>query len=153
MNSYDDNKDILDDENFECPFCRQRPPQLNFPFITPGQIGPGFGPPVSPGFGAPAGPPSGPPPVKTPAKPDKGKVGLYAVDPGAIRPCRYQFVYIWLDNGRSFWAWLTFVGPRSAAGYRWTGNRWRYFGIDLRRIDSFQCFKIEPGYRQVLFIV
>jgi hypothetical protein len=25
------------------------------------------------------------------------------------------------------------------AGYRWTGYTWRYVGIDLRRIDFFEC--------------
>ena len=60
-----------------------------------------------------------------------------AIDAGAIKPCKYMYVYIWLENGTSFWAWLTYVGKRSVAGYKWNGNRWVYFGTDLRCIQSF----------------
>lgn len=67
-------------------------------------------------------------------------IGPKAIDPGAIRRCRNRFVYLVLDNGREFWAWLSFVGRRSIAGWRWNGFRWVYFGIDLRRIDSFYCY-------------
>src|SRR3712207_8574504 len=45
---------------------------------------------------------------------------------------RSRFVYIWLNNGGSFWAWLTYVGRESVAGFRWTRYGWRYFGIDSR---------------------
>ena len=64
----------------------------------------------------------------------------YAIDPGAITPCLNKYVYLWLENGKSFWAYLTFVGRRSASGYRWNCNRWVYFSIDLKRIDSFVCY-------------
>jgi hypothetical protein len=67
-------------------------------------------------------------------------IGTKAIDPGSIRRCRNRFVYLELDNGREFWAWLNFVGRRSVSGWRWTGFRWVYFGVDLRRIDSFYCF-------------
>lgn len=134
---------------FFCPFMNQnqendeeygafRSPN-GPPFTPPGQ-GPGFGPPFGPPSGGQSGPPSGPPPSKTPTLKSTGGPTVKAVDPGAIRPCRYQYVYIWPKYGRPFWAWLTFVGPRSAAGYRWTGYRWRYFGIDLNQIESFECF-------------
>lgn len=83
------------------------------------------------------GPPTTPPPLFTPQQP---KFQTYAIDPGAIRGCRYRFTYIWLDNGNSFWFYPTFVGRRSVAGYRWSFFRWVYFGIDLDRINSFQCF-------------
>jgi len=62
------------------------------------------------------------------------------VDQGAIQPCVFRFVYIWPKRGNGFWAWLTFVGRRSVSGFRWTRNTWRYFGMDLREIRSFQCF-------------
>jgi hypothetical protein len=119
-----------------------------------GQFGPPFGPPFGgqggqfqPPFGGPgqAGPPSGPPPSFVPqqaaAQTLAGDgVGVFAVDPGAIRPCRFRFVYLWLRGGRQFWAWLVFVGRDSVAGWRWTGFNWVYFGVDLRRIVSFICF-------------
>jgi hypothetical protein len=69
-----------------------------------------------------------------------GQPGAYAVDPGAIRPCLYRYVYIWPKWGPGFWAWLTFVGRHSVAGFRWTGYRWIYFGMDTRQIRSFYCY-------------
>lgn len=105
------------------------------------QMGPQGGPPMGNQMGPQGGPPMGPPPSAKPSKHGpKGGPGLKAVEPGAIRPCRFQYVYIWLDNGSNFWAWLTYVGRRSVSGYRWTGRKWVYFGIDLRRIDYFQCY-------------
>ncbi|WP_243154823.1 hypothetical protein [Clostridium thermarum] len=89
--------------------------------------------------------PTTPPPNFTPNKSvlqaqGPGGPSVLAVDPGAIRPCTFRFVYIWPRRGTGFWAYLTFVGRRSAAGFRWNGRRWSYFGIDLRNIESFQCF-------------
>lgn len=83
--------------------------------------------------------PPGPPPNQIPRS-RGGQYSTFAIDPGAISTCRYRFVYIWLDNGRSFWAWLVFVGRQSVAGYRWTGFRWEYFGIDTDRITEFICY-------------
>lgn len=113
-----------------CPFSRsfQMPP---FPPPTGGNPGP----PGAPGQGSSIGPP----PSYVPKKPGAGGMGIKAVEPGGIRPCKNRFVYIWLDNGRGFWAWLTFVGRRSVAGWRWNGRRWVYFGVDMRRIDRFIC--------------
>lgn len=91
-----------------------------------------------------------PPPTSTPEAPSKENESeaqdenesesLEAVDPGAIKPCLFKYVYIWPRRGKSFWTWLTFVGRKSAAGFKWNGNRWVYFGIDLREIDSFECY-------------
>ena len=116
-----------------------RPP-FGQPFTPPGQPGggPPFGPPSTPP-GQSSGPPSGPPPSFVPQQPAQGP-GVFAVDPGAIRPCVFRYIYIWLTTGEQFWAWLVFVGPRSAAGWRWTGFRWIYFGIDLKNIDRFVCY-------------
>lgn len=123
-------------------------------FGPPG--GPSFGPPVGPPSGIPGGPPFGPPPsgatsgTGPPSGPPPSFVpsqataqqtaGLFAVNPGAIRPCTFRFVYLWLNNGQQFWAWLVFVGSRSVAGWRWIGFRWIYFGVDLDSIVSFVCF-------------
>ena len=108
------------------------------PFRPPGRPDtPPFGPPsATPGQ---QGPPQGPPPSFVPAQRD-GDISIRAVDAGAIRPCIFRFVYIWLENGRQFWAWLVFVGPRSVAGWRWNGFNWVYFGTDLENINSFMCF-------------
>lgn len=162
QDEYDDYRDPEDLGSFDFyPFFpEQRPdgPGFGLPFPPgQGQGGPGFGPPFlpgqgqgGPGFPPPfppgqpgqqaGGMPPGPPPSFVPQMPLGQQIGTFAVDPGAIRPCRFRFVYIWLDNGRSFWAWLTFVGRRSVAGYQWTGFRWRYFAVDVDRIDFFVCY-------------
>jgi hypothetical protein len=96
---------------------------------------PGFLPPSFGGGGQQGGAPSSPPPSYTPQE----SASLFAVDPGAIRGCLYRFTFVWLNNGRSFWFYPTFVGRDSVAGYRWRGFRWVYYGTDLRRIRSFRC--------------
>ncbi|WP_042220570.1 hypothetical protein [Oceanobacillus manasiensis] len=94
----------------------------------PGQ--PGGGP------GQSGGPPSTPPPSFQPVQP---QAQLFAVDPGAIRSCLFRFTFVWL-RWQSFWFFPTFVGRNSIAGFRWTGNRWVYFGTDLDNVQSFQCY-------------
>ena len=95
--------------------------------------GPGFPPPFQPGGPAGMGPPLGAPPSFIPqAQP--------LVSPGSIRLCTFRYIYMWLDNGQQFWAWLVFVGPRTAIGWRWIGFRWVYFAVDIRRIVTFICF-------------
>jgi hypothetical protein len=127
--NYMDEQEI-DDFPLTCPY-RQVSPYQPFP-----QGPPGFqGPPGSQG-------PQSKPPNFIPSQPQSQQYGIspQAVDSGAIRPCIYRFVYIWPRRGRGFWAWLVFVGPRSVSGFRWYRNTWRYFGMDLRNISSFQCF-------------
>ncbi|WP_316572172.1 hypothetical protein [Neobacillus sp. YIM B06451] len=106
-----------------------------------GQTGGQF-PGGGPGGGFPGGghdgPPSGPPPFATPQ--EAYGATSFAVDPGAIRRCRYRFTYIWLNNGRSFWFYPTYIGRTSIAGWRYRRNGWTYYGTDLRRIRSFRCF-------------
>ncbi len=85
------------------------------------------------------GAPTGPPPANVPKKPGSSQ-GLTAVDPGSIRYCKYKFTYLWLEDGRRFWAWPTYIGRRSLSGYRWIGFRWVYFGVDLRQITDFICY-------------
>ena len=163
---FDNPQDVYHLETYdlpqECPY-RQRvlygPAQGQGPGFGP--QGPGYGPPgfgsQGPGFGFPGsgfgppgsssgqqGPPNSPPPNFTPSKQTKSSKGkgasVKAVDPGSIRPCVFRYVYIWPRRGKGFWAWLTHVGRRSASGYRWNGRRWVYFGMDLRSIESFECF-------------
>lgn len=122
-------------DNFEYPYDDSR----DFNYMRQ-QPRPPFGPPLGvPPFGLGPGsqrPPVGPPPSFVPQQ----QPSVLFVDPGAIRPCTFRFVYIWLTNGRSFWAYLVFVGPRSVSGYRWTGFNWVFWGTDLRNIDSFVCY-------------
>ena len=122
-----ENQDLPSD----CPYRQMLP----FPFSP-------VGPQGSQGTQRPQGGPSSAPPNFTPSEPKAQQFGAtpLAIDQGAIRPCLFRFVYIWPRRGNGFWAWLTFVGPRSVAGFRWQRNTWRYFGMDLRDISSFQCF-------------
>jgi hypothetical protein len=103
---------------------------------APGPIGGGVGFPGS-GTGQQVGAPTSPPPAFTPELPS---FQTFAVDPGGIRSCLFRFTYVWLNNNEAFWFYPTFVGRNSIAGFRWIGFRWVYFGIDLNRIQSFQCF-------------
>ncbi|WP_442600426.1 hypothetical protein [Neobacillus sp. D3-1R] len=107
---------------------------------------PGFPPGQQPGFpgGQPGGgqqqqgAPTSPPPAFTP---QQSQASLFAVDPGGIRRCLYRNTFIWLNNGRSFWYFPTFVGRTSVAGWRWRRRQgWVYYGINLNQIQSFQCF-------------
>lgn len=131
---------------------KKRPEPSRPPFGFPGF--PGF-----PGSQGPQGPqspqgqgqgaPSGPPPNIVPSEAQAtqlsagsqgpGQITTF-VDPGAIFPCRNRLSYIWLRGGRSFWAYITFVGRTSMSGFRWNGRRWVYFGTDLRRVRSFICY-------------
>lgn len=133
--------------NVTCEFCpfnqMYRMPQMEGdqrqinmpPFPGPGP-GPGMENP--PGM---QGPPTAPPPSFTPNKSTvkAGGISTKAVDTGSIRPCLFRFTYIWQTNRRSYWTFLTYVGRKSIAGWRWMRFRWVYFGLDLRKIDSFYC--------------
>ncbi|SHJ76719.1 hypothetical protein [Paramaledivibacter caminithermalis] len=110
-----------------------RPPFGGLPFLF--QHGSSFRPPLGPDSDRPSSPPGRPPSFTPQQSPT-----VMAVDPGSIRRCRFRFTYLWLKNRREFWAYLTFVGRRSVAGYRWIGFRWVYFGTDLKNIESFICY-------------
>jgi hypothetical protein len=147
----DEDTDNFDDPNYlyelETHDLPHGCPYRQFVPFPPFFGGPGQGPqgPQGPGGHGGQGAPTSPPPNFTPTKSSApltahGGPALQAVDPGAIKPCTHRFVYIWPRRGRPFWAWITFVGRRSVSGFRWNGFRWTYFGMDLRNIDSFQCF-------------
>jgi len=124
--SYDYGQETQDLPSW-CPYRQMNPPPMPF---HQGQ------------HGSPPGGPTSPPPNFTPPEPKAQQFGAtpLSIDQGAIRPCLFRMVYIWPRRGSGFWAWLTFVGPRSISGFRWNRNSWRYFGMDLREISSFQCF-------------
>jgi len=105
-----------------------------FPGGFPGGV-PGGAPGGQPGA------PASPPPSFVPPEP---AAVPFAVDPGSIRRCLFRYVYIWQTNGEQYWMYLTHVGQRSIAGFRWFGfgpnGFWLYFGLDLNRIRQFTCF-------------
>ena len=140
---YDDAFYYYDDRTFPGGgFGPSTPPP---PRPPGGGFGPPSGPPGQGGQGGGQGsPPSSPPPNFTPQMQQSQSFGggpsTFAVDPGAIRGCLFRNTYVWLENGRSFWFFPTFVGRTSVAGWRWRQWRWEYYGTDLRRIRSFRCF-------------
>lgn len=148
-NNYEDN--YLDYEFSFIPYeelSRQIPP------ISPSPLPPFFpGNTPSPGPGN-FGMPQGGPPNYIPSKNDKGvqklssdgkDLSTKAVSPGSISFCLFKFTYIWESNGRSYWAYLINVDRRSVSGFRWMGRFWAYFGVDLRRIDSFVCYRSDDS--------
>lgn len=151
---YESKDNISESVNFEFTLLpyeelnRQGPPFFpnpNIPFF-PGSTPPPRPPNAPGGFGMP---PGGPPNF-IPSKNDKGVQNLSGqagpgatplVSPGSISFCLFQFTYIWERGGRSYWAYLLNVDRRSVSGFRWLGRSWAFFGVDLRRIDSFICFR------------
>lgn len=139
----------------------QLPPGGNFPGGNfPGGNPPGGFPglpgfPNLPGSNFPGGPPGqgnmpkSPPPNYTPSKKEKGVQSLSsskntkAVSPNSIRFCLFKYTYIWEVSGRNYWTFLINVDRRSVSGFRWLGFTWVYFGLDLRRIDSFICYRSD----------
>jgi hypothetical protein len=159
----DGHKDRMEFENYEISsmpyesFQRQRPPYLptsgdNIPpidnFPPDSDSSPSFNFPG--GSFNPPGMPKSPPPNYIPSKssagvqgfgPSGGGIGTTAVSANSIKFCLYKYTYIWEINGRNYWAFLLNIDRRSVSGFRWFRRRWVYFGVDLRRIDSFVCYR------------
>ena len=130
---YYNNPNSQPDYLYSTPFQEE-----NYYYVTPDGRQMGGQPPFAPpGQGQQAGPPTSPPPSFVPQQTQQ--VGAYAVDPGGIARCIFRYTYVWLRGFEQFWYYPTFVGRNSIAGYRWTGFRWVYFGIDLQQIQSFTC--------------
>ncbi|WP_143316740.1 hypothetical protein [Clostridium sp. HBUAS56017] len=160
-NTYEDDMEFVDFEISPMPY---EPLQREPPFIPmPNDMFPpidnydnypkgNFYPPGT-DFEAPVAPHS-PPPNYIPSKKDKGVQSFYgasdniqtkAVDPMSIRFCLFKYTYIWETNGRSYWAFLINVSRVSISGFRWRGRNWVYFGLSLRRIDSFVCYRSDTS--------
>ena len=151
-------------EEYEVPFIpieemnriQQHPGGFNPNFQPPNFPGNNFPGVNNPGGNFPGGNnPSGninpsqlgAPPNHIPNKNDKG-VKFFnasdinkAVSQNSIRFCLFQFTFIWERNGRSYWTYLLNVDRVSVSGLRWFNRRWVFFGLDLRRIDSFICYR------------
>lgn len=126
------------DSNF--PQMGNQPPDLESPpgFNFPGGA---FNPPGMPKSAPPNYVPNKNAPGVQNFNISGGTPSTFAVSANSIRFCLYKYTYIWERNGRSYWTFLLNVDRRSVSGFRWTGRRWIYFGIDLRRIDSFVCYR------------
>lgn len=78
---------------------------------------------------------------------NKGKGGnkTKAVSPGSISFCLFKFTYIWEKGGRNYWAFLLNVDKKSISGLRWFRGSWVYFGLDLKKVDSFICYRVDAN--------
>jgi hypothetical protein len=92
-----------------------------------------FMPPGPPGSTAV---PQSPPPAYVPEKPAVS----YIID------CMYQYTYVWLWNGDSFWFYPTRVEYGEVSGYRWNGAFWTFYGFDPRLINAVSCPPIPTLY-------
>lgn len=148
MNFNDDDSILYQDHTSLRP-----PPFSNFQPLNPNPI-PGF--PGGPNQGSNLN--VGPPPNFVPQKNSAGVKSLSggssggpqtkAVSPGSISFCLFKFTYIWERGGREYWAFLLNVDRRSVSGLRWHRGTWVFFGLDLRRIDSFICYRSNPNENQ-----
>ena len=48
----------------------------------------------------------------------------------------FSNVFLWLNNGQSFWFFPTFVGRRIISGFRWHVDRWFFISLSINSIDS-----------------
>lgn len=137
------------------PISGNYPPEFDsnsYPITSDSDYSPNFNYPG--GVFNPPGMPKSPPPNYIPRKTDAGvqKMAIsegagiqpYAVSAGSIRFCLYKFTYIWEVSGRNYWAFLLNISRRTVSGFRWFRGTWVYFGVDLRRIDSFVCYRSAP---------
>lgn len=90
----------------------------------------------------PTQPPTSPPPRTIPPKPSyiPPQPSTYLVD------CMYEYTYVWLVNGESFWFFPTRVEYDGVSGYRWNGRYWMFYGIDPRLIDAVACYPTPTLY-------
>lgn len=143
--SNDENRNEKEYIDFEFSLYPYEELNRQLPPFFPGNIPPQ--PPMVPGN---MGMPQGDPPSYIPSKKDKGvqsfSSNTKSVSPGSINFCLFKFTYIWENNGRSYWAYLINVDNRSVSGFRWMGRFWAYFGVDLRKIDSFVCYRNDDSY-------
>ncbi len=71
------------------------------------------------------------PPSSIPSKP--------ATSPGSIKMCIGEMTYIWIVNGREFWAVISNVTVSTVFGYKWNGFNWVFFEEDINDIETFVC--------------
>lgn len=162
VDNYSDTEELDEYEFSQLPYdyAESRIPPFNPPPFGPGGFNPPPQPPPGQGnnqWGTGGGGSNVPsaPPNYIPSKNDKGVQSLggsssssggaqlKAVSGQSISFCLYQNTYIWQTNGRSYWAYLVYVDKKTVSGFRWTGWGWAYFGVDLRMIDSFLCYRSE----------
>lgn len=122
---------------FYCPmqsFCRQYPQGLNSTTSTDN-------------VGTNSMPPAGPPPPFIPSKTEAmyetfgaGPGAFMIVDPSVIQTHMFRYVYIWLKNNTGFWGWINFIDGNYITGWRWNGEAWVPFKLEISAMDGIARF-------------
>jgi hypothetical protein len=58
----------------------------------------------------------------------------------SIENILFKYVYIWLSDRTEFWTLIAFIIGDHIGGWRWTGQSWDHFEIDIRKIDYFTFY-------------
>lgn len=85
-------------------------------------------------------PPQTSPPPFIPSKTEtnNNETGVTSnVTKESISSCVNKFTYIWQLNGKSYWAFISSYDSNSISGWRFISFKWVYFGLDIKKIDSF----------------
>lgn len=93
--------------------------------------------------------PPGPPPPFTPIKTHVlyqtvlGGPGTFFRPLIWLTTCRFQYVYMFLNNGSEFWSWVNNIVGNNVYGWRWDGTKWVPLTMDGRSIQGVVCY---PAY-------
>lgn len=132
--------------NFKCDFCfychQFYPlPLMRMPIGTPSTSQ------VPSSSTLPSTVPPGPPPPFVPNK----EAALYGSIDGSpstffdvsdiLATCRFQYVYMYLNNGLEFWSWVNNIVGNRVYGWRWNGTNWVPLTIAIRTIEGVACYE------------
>lgn len=62
--------------------------------------------------------------------------GLYNAEPNAIKQYLFTYIYVWTENGFSFWLFPICLRDDIIYGYIWEGESWIYSTVDRSLILS-----------------
>ena len=57
--------------------------------------------------------------------------------PELLKNCLFTYVFLWMQNGKSFWMYPTGSSVDKLSGYVWDGVRWKYAEFFWQQIDYF----------------
>ncbi|WFA17383.1 transporter [Paenibacillus mucilaginosus] len=60
--------------------------------------------------------------------------------------CLYQYTFVRLWNGESFWFYPTAAEYSEVSGYRWNGRFWFQFVVDPRHVRFVSCRPVPTLY-------
>lgn len=74
-----------------------------------------------------------------PSPPPDFQPGYSYLEPRAdhIKNCMYSYIYVWLEDGQSFWMYPTVVDEEYINGYIWNKPLWTYYEFEWPAINSY----------------